>query len=354
MKQKNKKLAQIYHYDLYGKRDEKYKFLDEKSVNNIEWNELEYKEPYYFFVPKDFEAEKTYSKGFKIENLMKVNIAGIETIRDSITIHFKKEELESVLFDFNTLSEIEIAKKYKTKDSRDWKIGRAKNDVIAFYKEVKYQRNINYRPFDLRLTYYTGKQNGFVCNGRYNVMRHMLNQNIGLIAKRGFDEDNSMPTFISNKMIDRRFWSRPGMQGAESIFPLYLYPEAGEQATLDQSSELTTPAQRGTGPSFGHPSRGEELGRKPNFDIKLVGEIAKGLGLEFRDVAPWDSTTPSFGHPSYRRGISNIFHHFISHLWRGVRRTEWSYATITHHSTPTLSTSFISLSVSVRATIIFW
>ena len=183
----------------------------------------------------------------------------------------------------------------------------------------------------------------------------MLNQNIGLIAKRGFDEDNSMPTFISNKMIDRRFWSRPGMQGAESIFPLYLYPEAGEQATLDQSSsEPTTP-------SFGHPSTGEELGRKPNFDIKLVGEIAKGLGLEFRDVAPWDSTTPSFGHPSYRRGISNIFHHFISHLWKGVRRTglsrykrEWSYATITHHSTPTLSTSFISLSVSVRATIIFW
>lgn len=30
MKKQNEKLAQVYHFDLYGKRDLKYNFLNEK------------------------------------------------------------------------------------------------------------------------------------------------------------------------------------------------------------------------------------------------------------------------------------------------------------------------------------
>jgi predicted helicase len=53
-------------------------------------------------------------------------------------------------------------------------------------------------------------------------MKHILKDNIGLIAKRGLDENRSAVCFISRLMIDRRAWSRPGMQGAEQLFPLYL------------------------------------------------------------------------------------------------------------------------------------
>ena len=154
---------------------------------------------------------------------MSTNVAGIETIRDSITIHFNENSLKNTIKDFKELNEEEIALKYNTKDSRDWKISRAKNDVIANIENPKVWQQVSYRPFDLRKTFYTGKQNGFVCNGRFNVMKHMLKDNIGFIAKRGWDEFNSATCFISKYISDRRYWSRPGMQGAESLFPLYLF-----------------------------------------------------------------------------------------------------------------------------------
>ena len=110
---KNKKLAKVYHYDLYGKRDEKYKFLDEKSVNNIEWNELEYNEPYYFFVSKDFEDIKSYNSGFNVSEIFNDYNSGIQTKNDSITVHFNESSLNKIINDFSNLSVEELKEKYK-------------------------------------------------------------------------------------------------------------------------------------------------------------------------------------------------------------------------------------------------
>ena len=253
---KANQLGKVFHSDLYGKRTVKYPFLFDNTVSTIKWEILENKKPYFFFVPKDFEAENKYNSGFKINELMSTNVAGIETIRDSITIHFNENSLKNTIKDFKELNEEEIALKYNTKDSRDWKISRAKNDVIANIENSKVWQQVSYRPFDLRKTFYTGKQNGFVCNGRFNVMKHMLKDNIGFIAKRGWDEFNSATCFISKYISDRRYWSRPGMQGAESLFPLYLYSD--EEDGIFNGDE-----------------------RKPNLNQEIVNEIAKKLDLSF-------------------------------------------------------------------------
>ena len=71
-KQKSKKLADVYHYDLYGKRDFKYEFLDENNLKTIKWEKLDYSEPNYFFVKKDFTDIKEYEKGFKVDELMNI------------------------------------------------------------------------------------------------------------------------------------------------------------------------------------------------------------------------------------------------------------------------------------------
>jgi predicted helicase len=257
---KNKNLAQVLHYDLQGKRDAKYDFLNQNSLASIVWNTLEPNEPNYFFVPKNFDEIKSYEKGFKIDELFGENVAGIETIRDAITIHFKAENLKNVVNDFLNLDEVEIAKKYNTEDARDWKIGRAKEDVKLNINNPGVWQEVNYRPFDTRKTFYSGKQNGFVCNGRYNVMRHLLKDNLGFIAKRGFDELNSAPCFLTKNISDRRGWSRPGMQGAESIFPLYLYPETTSQQTIDSN-----------------------IKRIPNLNEKIVDEIAEKINHVFLD-----------------------------------------------------------------------
>ena len=59
---KTKNLAQVFHFDLYGKRQEKYDFLKSKSLKDIEWNELENRDPEYFLVPKDFELEGIFNR----------------------------------------------------------------------------------------------------------------------------------------------------------------------------------------------------------------------------------------------------------------------------------------------------
>ena len=47
------KPAQVFHFDLYGKREEKYDFLNQQSIESIQWTELDVKEPGFTFVVQD-------------------------------------------------------------------------------------------------------------------------------------------------------------------------------------------------------------------------------------------------------------------------------------------------------------
>lgn len=87
-------LARVYHYELFGKRFEKYAFLGKTSFNDIPWKELAPQAPQYFFVPKDFSVQIEYEKGFKIDELMKVNAIGLKSQNDRASIAFNQEECD--------------------------------------------------------------------------------------------------------------------------------------------------------------------------------------------------------------------------------------------------------------------
>lgn len=224
---KEKGLGAVYHSELYGKQKAKFESLDSSDLNTIKWKKLDYQEPYYFFVPKDFSASVEYEKGFKIGELFKESVSGVESVRDSVTIHFNKNDLESVVSDFVHLNEKEISTKYKTKDARDWKIARAKEDVISSIDNQNNFRNISYRPFDIRDIYYTGKQNGFVCNSRFNVMKHMLKPNIALNVTSKNRQASLGYFFVSKFITDRHLLDTAG--DSMSVFPLYLYADDGSK-----------------------------------------------------------------------------------------------------------------------------
>lgn len=256
-KKKKTELGEVYHFDLQGKRNYKYETLNASSISEIKWTKLAFKKPYYFFVPKDFESEEKYKSGFKVDELFIEKVPGIETIRDAITIHFKQDDLKNVVNDFLTLEDIEIASKYNTKDARDWKISRAKEDVKLNIDNKKVWQNVYYRPFDTRKTFYSGKQNGFVCNGRYNVMKHLLEDNLALIVPRQTTQDYRH-NFITNKIFEGNITASAKLFGTGNGFPLYIYPETNGQQSIDQDSE-----------------------RKPNLKAEIVNQIAEKLGLTF-------------------------------------------------------------------------
>ncbi|MBS3946486.1 MAG: hypothetical protein KGZ42_13365, partial [Melioribacter sp.] len=238
-----RKLANVYHSELFGIREGKFNKLTESNIKNIKWNSLYYTTPNYFFIPKDFRLEDEYKKGLAINNLLLINSSGVETQNDFANIFFEKNDSQNILNDFIKLTEIELKSKYHFKDGRDWKVNDAKRDLIQ--NSVLFNK-IQYRPFDLRFINYTGFTKGITAYPRFDIMRNFTEDNFGLIFKRGFDEDNSAPVFISNCIIDRRSWSRPGMQGAEVVAPLYL------------NSELN--------------------GKIPNLNNNIVEKIEKNIG----------------------------------------------------------------------------
>ncbi|MCL2312680.1 MAG: hypothetical protein FWC41_09405 [Firmicutes bacterium] len=61
---KDRKLAQVFYFDLYGKRTEKYNFPSNNTLQTVPWKELKFNDGNYFFVPKDFGLKGEYDARF--------------------------------------------------------------------------------------------------------------------------------------------------------------------------------------------------------------------------------------------------------------------------------------------------
>ena len=221
---KSKAPAEVRHFDLYGLREYKYDYLRTHNLASIEWQILNPQEPQLFFVPKDFSLQDEYDMGFGIIDLMKINGSGIETQNDKASISFSSSECKKLKEDFQQLTIEQISVNYGFEDGRDWKISTAKEDII---KHPVVANTLQYRPLDFRSMNYTGYSRSMMAYPRFEIMRHLTERNIALLVKRGFPYQDRAQGFVSEYISDRRAWSCSGMQGAESVFPLYLYPEPG-------------------------------------------------------------------------------------------------------------------------------
>ncbi|MGL2767377.1 type ISP restriction/modification enzyme [Helicobacter pylori] len=166
----------IFYYDVYGERAEKYAFLAQNDLDRIEWLELAPREPFYLLIPQETPLLEEYEQGFSVQEMFQISSVGIVTGRDHVVFHKDKESLLKLLKDFSTLEPSELRRIYKIKkDSRDWRLEYAIKDVKANANNLEeYIVLCQYRPFDYRWTYYTGKSKSFIAYPRGEVFRHML------------------------------------------------------------------------------------------------------------------------------------------------------------------------------------
>lgn len=250
-------LAEVYHYDLFGKRDEKYDYLLAHGLSNVPFVKVEPTAPFYFMLPKNEDNRAEYERGFRIDELFSIMNTGICSQRDSIAIQGCKNNLKSILHDFETLSENELRDKHSiTKDGRDWKVLFAKDNVKnTVNKEDKIQK-IEYRIFDTRYTFYTNKSKGFIAYPRYEVFRHLLNDNLCLLINRTVKGIPFNHIFVTKNIPDLHLFETANA----SIYglPLYVYP------TDNQTNS-------------------DGVTRRPNFKPGVVRQISQKLGLEFED-----------------------------------------------------------------------
>jgi predicted helicase len=226
-RKRDNELAQVYLYNLYGKREEKYKFLNDSSLRNIEFLRIENRHPEYYFASKDYEKHSTYESGFFINSLFNLNTVGIVTSNDAILID---------------TSILNLTKK----------VGLHYN----VEPEKKYVKKIMYRPFDNKFVYYNTK---LIERAREKVMKHFTyKDNIGLVTVNRQPLVNPTSYYFITDSIISNGYIRSDSVSIDSVFPLYLYTEETSQATFD-AAEVRT----------------------PNLNKEIVQQIATGLNLTF-------------------------------------------------------------------------
>lgn len=254
---KNKnELSKVFHFDLQGKRNDKYSFLNDNNLNSISWDNILFKAPEFLFSKMDFELKTKYDFGFSLDKLFPLNNVGFTAARDNSLIHFEKGKVEELLTDLTSMELENIRIKHQFgPDSRDWTLQGAINDIKA-----KTERNISivdYRPFDFRYSHLSNQTKGFFSYPRWEIMRNFYKkENIGLIATRLNRQKSTGYFWISKSIIERHILDTAG--DSTSYFPLYIYPEFNGQQTIDQT-----------------------IVRVPNLKMEFVSKISKSLELTF-------------------------------------------------------------------------
>jgi len=242
VRNKEQKDSKIYHADLYGLRQEKYDWLDKNEFLKENYFPTKPQAPYYFLGKHDTETIKRYLDWKKINEIFPINSVGIVTARDKLTIKWSEYEMWNTVLNFIKMEPEMARQAYDLgRDVRDWKVIFAQEDLKKTGMDRDKIFQILYRPFDVRFTYYTGRSRGFHCMPRPKVMRHMLEENIGLTIGRagqvvGLEHLWNL-VFISDNIIDFNLYYR----GGELLFPLYVYPDKNKKDLFNQHQTKIQP-----------------------------------------------------------------------------------------------------------------
>lgn len=176
------KIANVYHADIYGVRDKKFKVLE----GEIDYKKIDLDPKYYFFVPKNIAGQGEYEDGFLVTDILVKHSAGIITGNDTDFIKFDKNS-------FNTDIDQDNIKDYL------WR--------IFDFRYINYDQNI-------------------IGRSRIKIMQHFVNKNnLGLTFVRGDRGVRGFShVFLSKTLVDGHL--HPGLAYSA---PLYLYSENGSK-----------------------------------------------------------------------------------------------------------------------------
>jgi predicted helicase len=271
---RNKKLARVFHADLLGTREAKYKRLAETDVNETAWAELKPASLNYLFVPQSTKGHAEYKKAWSVADIFPVNSWGIATRKDYLLVDFDHKSLVDKFTDILTLSAVEAISKYGIKEGPHWDFRSAKAELNPNVAQTVKQ--VLFRPFDTRYVFY---DKVMIERGdhRYPLMRHMLKPNLSLISVRRVETFAGFDHVFCTK--DLSVLHTVSMKEGNFVFPLYLYDE--DEAELKK---------RGGGTmlmALFESSPGYSV-RRANLNPKFIADLTQRLGLKWLPVDSGD------------------------------------------------------------------
>ncbi|BAZ83146.1 N-6 DNA methylase [Sphaerospermopsis kisseleviana CS-549] len=238
-----KELAQVFYYDLWGCREEKYNFLESTSLDNVNWIEVKPTAPNYFFAPKNFDLATEYNQGWSVTDIFPVNSTGVKTHRDHFVIDFDLQQLRKRIEDFRNLdiTDDKLVNIYDLRDTRDWKISIKRKLLSSNLDWMNYFTTCFYRPFDTRFYYH---HQDVVELTRNEIMQNVnkLN-NIGLILCRQQSQSGEWSLVsVSDQIIECCAISNKTRE-TNYLFLLYTYPNTDNDQTnlfVEKTPNLST------------------------------------------------------------------------------------------------------------------
>lgn len=187
------------------------------------------------FFPRDEALFEQYQKYPKITDIFPVNSVGIVTSRDDFVIDFEKESLNRRIrmFRDKNLADDIIRDAFGLADKKGWKLTTARKRVMEDKNWEEKTVQLLYRPFDVRWVFY---HDDLIERARREVMRHVLQPNLGLITPKQFKEEPG--AFVTEHVAGHKTVSAFDIN---YIFPLYCYSEIGKKDLL---SGLIKPGHR--------------------------------------------------------------------------------------------------------------
>lgn len=207
----------VWRCDIWGKRILKYQLASNLNTSSAEMSSVDVLAPDYLLIAQNRHMRAEYQSGYAISNIFPVHSVGIVTARDHLSLHLGKSETLRTITDFISLTTEQARSKYSLgNDARDWRIDWAQDDLRRTEIREERFKEMAYRPFDNRWTYYTGKSRGFHCYPRDEVMQLMNGDNIALIASRLTKDEPS--ALVSTCLIGHKSATRYDVSYA---FPLH-------------------------------------------------------------------------------------------------------------------------------------
>lgn len=275
------KLASVFYHELFGKRTEKYDFLNSHNFRDVAFEKINPNAPYYFFVPKTDEGREEYEKGFSLNEIAPINTTGVLSMGDAFAVADTKKELVKRLSDFlqNEYSESSLTNKFSLGKNYANFVLETKNKGFIFDENRVVA--IDYRPFDVKWTYY---DNRILWRIRDKVSANLIknDNNFALISCRQIAGSDWSHVSISNKIVDdSRISNKTKERGY--VYPLYLYSD--ENSLLDSSPS----AQNDTGEIT---QNGNGLKRKPNLNEEIWRKIDECIQIPGQAGNDIHATTP--------------------------------------------------------------
>lgn len=237
-------LATVYYKDLYGSQREKLQYLASHRLEDTDFHELTPQAPLFTFRIRSNELREKYDSGFNIRELMTENVQGFTTDKDFVAIQYEKKNVEQIFDEMlSDKEDAELRSEYGFRDNRDWSLG----DGRTLLKTVKDKRadyisQIEYRPFDVRWTFF----HKFLVTYPRPLLQNSVHNKRNVVLCLGREGsaigDNEWSlVYISTLPTDKNVIPRGGVY----LFPLFVYDQMGDvhtnfsEAIVSQIEERT-------------------------------------------------------------------------------------------------------------------